>query len=262
MSNEQQSGIECPRCAYANDEGTRFCNNCGLQIDGLCPSCGTRNAAGPHFCGNCGHDFVAAPADIRSQELAPTQAAERPPEQAPPTVACPRCHSLNEPRAVYCYNCGLPLGGEKGFARPHESGLPAFAMGAPAGFWVRLLALVIDVVILTGAAAVFLPVLFGESIGDETQSDGAFLFGNIVNTAYFTLLVGMWGATLGKRMLGMRIVRSDGRRVGIGRALGRELATILSLILLLAGYLMVAFRSDKRALHDLIADTVVIRVRD
>ena len=63
-------------------------------------------------------------------------------------------------------------------------------------------------------------------------------------------------------MLGMRIVRSDGRRVGIGRALGRELATVLSLILLLAGYLMVAFRNDKRALHDLIADTVVIRVRD
>ena len=261
MSSEQHNEIRCPRCDHVNAEGTRFCNDCGLPIEGLCPSCGTRNAAGTHFCGNCGYDFVEAsarkpgtPTDLRS--------TEQPPSRAAPTVACPRCHAVNEPGAVYCYSCGLPLAGEPGFAQVHESGIAAYAMGAPAGFWMRLLALLIDVVILTGAAAIFLPVLFDESIMDETQSDGAFIFSSIFNTAYFTLLVGIWGATLAKRMLGMRIVRSDGRRIGMGRALGRELATVLSLVLLLAGYLMVAFRNDKRALHDLIADTVVIRVRD
>ena len=80
-----------------------------------------------------------------------------------------------------------------------------------------------------------------------------------ITFAYATLLVGAFATTVGKRFFNMYIVRTDGTRVSYRRALGREAATILSLILLGVGYFMVAFRADKRALHDLIVDTVVIR---
>jgi uncharacterized RDD family membrane protein YckC len=55
------------------------------------------------------------------------------------------------------------------------------------------------------------------------------------------------------------VVRTDGSRVGIGRALARYLAYVPSAIILGGGFLMIAWRQDKRGLHDLICDTVVIR---
>lgn len=80
----------------------------------------------------------------------------------------------------------------------------------------------------------------------------------IIYFLYSPVLIGIWGTTIGKRALGLYVVRSNGARCGFWRALGRQLAQILSGITLYIGYLMVAFREDKRALHDLIADTAVV----
>ena len=57
----------------------------------------------------------------------------------------------------------------------------------------------------------------------------------------------------------LRVVRRDGSRVGFGRALARYFASGLSVLPMgFGGYLLIVFREDKRALHDLICDTVVI----
>jgi len=69
---------------------------------------------------------------------------------------------------------------------------------------------------------------------------------------------GRFGATPGKMIIGARIVRLDGSPLGYKRAFLRWLATIVSDILLYAGYLFIAFRKDKRALHDLMVETKVI----
>jgi uncharacterized RDD family membrane protein YckC len=65
-------------------------------------------------------------------------------------------------------------------------------------------------------------------------------------------------ATLGK--MAMRIIVTDGQGNGISfaRATGRLLAKIISTIILLIGYLMIAFTRDKQGLHDMIADTLVV----
>ena len=212
------------------------------------------------------------PAAEQATEAGPGPVAEQASEAGPGSVAeptttpvtCPRCQYVNAPHSEYCFNCGLPLGAAAWPAPgvvSGASGIPAYDNNPPAGFGIRLAAFLIDNVILTGAFVVLLPILFDVEDA-EMQSDGAFLFIIAVSLSYSTLLVGIWGATLGKRVLGLRIVRLDGSPVGIPRALRRELATILSEFLLLGGYLMVAFRSDKRALHDLIAGTVVVRVKD
>jgi uncharacterized RDD family membrane protein YckC len=59
--------------------------------------------------------------------------------------------------------------------------------------------------------------------------------------------------------VGLRIVTSDGGRVSYARALGRSFAEILSSIICYIGYIIVAFDDQKRALHDHICDTRVVR---
>lgn len=71
------------------------------------------------------------------------------------------------------------------------------------------------------------------------------------------------GATWGKQACQLHVLRNDGRRIGLGRALLRELVikALLGLLVLpwLTSALMVAIRQDKRGLHDVIAGTRVVR---
>ena len=71
------------------------------------------------------------------------------------------------------------------------------------------------------------------------------------------------GATLGKRALSLRVVKSDGTRLTFGRATGRFFAKAFITGLnprFGIGYIMAGFTDRKRALHDMIADTVVVKV--
>lgn len=72
------------------------------------------------------------------------------------------------------------------------------------------------------------------------------------------ILVGFTGATLGKLLLGIRIVRTDGSPIGFATAFGRWLGKVPSAIFLI-GYIMAVFDRDQRALHDRIAGTLVVR---
>jgi uncharacterized RDD family membrane protein YckC len=104
------------------------------------------------------------------------------------------------------------------------------------------------------------------------RRDGAFVVAAAVDSSGgiilvqiiigFVYTVGLWtaqGATLGKMALGIKIVRVDGQPIGFGAAFVRYIGYIVSWIILGIGYLMIAFRRDKRGLHDLMADTVVIK---
>ena len=76
---------------------------------------------------------------------------------------------------------------------------------------------------------------------------------------YAPILISLWSTTIGKRCLNLYVVRSDGGRCDFWQALGRTVASILSFLTLGIGFLMIALRADKRALHDLIAGTAVIQ---
>lgn len=123
-----------------------------------------------------------------------------------------------------------------------------------------MFAYIVDFVILYVGFYIIL-ALIGEldaylAVEEWTSHDAWYIFGVLL---YDTILVGTFGATVGKAIVGIKIVQENGHSVGYGRALGRHLATYLSGLLLGIGFLMVAFRDDKRGLHDLIAGTVVVR---
>ena len=80
----------------------------------------------------------------------------------------------------------------------------------------------------------------------------------IVNILYETLLVGKYGATLGKMAFKMKVVTATGDKVSYLRALGRHFAKLINSLTLMIGFLIAAFDDERRALHDRICDTRVV----
>lgn len=161
----------------------------------------------------------------------------------------------NEPDAAYCYRCGFPLE-DAHPAGADFPGIPAYREGRPAGFWVRLAAYLIDGAVLSIGWLVL--VLTAGDGTFEANSAREFFVSVALDAAYFTLLVAAWGTTIGKRAFNMYVVHRDGSRVGPFRALARALAQYVSAATLLIGFIMIGVRKDKRGLHDLICDTVVV----
>ena len=68
-----------------------------------------------------------------------------------------------------------------------------------------------------------------------------------------------WQATLGKRAVGIMVTDMRGGRISFGRASGRYFASWISMAAAYAGYLAATITAKRQTVHDLIADTVVIR---
>lgn len=72
------------------------------------------------------------------------------------------------------------------------------------------------------------------------------------------MLSSEWQATVGKRVLGMVVTGLDGSRISFARATGRHFAKYISTLILFIGFIMAAFTAKKQALHDMIAETLVV----
>ena len=134
-----------------------------------------------------------------------------------------------------------------------------------AGFWIRGLALLIDGVIL-GIVNGGIQFLVGFLTVVLDLNDGAiilFLFSYLlqygISAGYETFFIGKYSATPGKMACGLMVIMPDGMRVSYWRAFGRYWAKMLSGMILGIGYIMAAFDDEKRALHDQICGTRVIR---
>ncbi len=137
-----------------------------------------------------------------------------------------------------------------------------------AGFWTRFGAKFVDGLILyavnTAISFVMLGTLISSQRGQDPMAAMGATFAALglqmaVAAAYTIIFVGKYQATPGKMALGIKIVSPDGGRISYGRAVGRYFAEMLSSIILCIGYLMAAFDQEKRALHDRICATRVVK---
>lgn len=80
----------------------------------------------------------------------------------------------------------------------------------------------------------------------------------LLAVGYEVLLIGKYGATLGKMACKIKVVTAEGGQVSYLRSLGRYFAKFLSGLICLIGYIMAAFDDERRALHDRICNTRVI----
>lgn len=82
-----------------------------------------------------------------------------------------------------------------------------------------------------------------------------------ISAAYFTVLTGRNGQTLGKKVAGLQVVRSDGSAMTYSRALGRWLGYNLCVGTLGAGFIAAAFTDRQLGLHDFVSNTRVISAK-
>jgi len=132
----------------------------------------------------------------------------------------------------------------------------------PAGFWIRAVALVLDLLVYVLVEISFsrlARVLWGPGVDGGAPAEGAVvLFTVLFAIVYTTTLHSTVGQTIGKALVGVRVVAaSDGTLLTVGPALLRHLASVLSAFPIGFGYIMAGLRRDKRALHDLIAGSRV-----
>ena len=140
------------------------------------------------------------------------------------------------------------------------------------GFWIRVVAYIIDGILLNIVFGV-LGVVMGVSLMptrfsnlDSVDALGAMgqlqLVSLILTWLYFALMESSArGATVGKMILGLRVVTDQGNRLSFLHATGRFFAKFISTIILCIGFIMVAFTDRKRGLHDIIASTLVVKTR-
>src|ERR1035437_1140997 len=149
-----------------------------------------------------------------------------------------------------------------------HDGWPPLSAGAPAGtwdlqtqvgpapglefggFWLRVLAYLIDVSLLG-----IVGIVLSSALGAVGQAIDTLLF-----IAYFTGLWGLTGQTIGMMLLGLHVVRDvDGGKISWGKAVLRFVGLFVAFACIWIGVIWVAFESRKRGWHDKIGGTVVVR---
>lgn len=130
----------------------------------------------------------------------------------------------------------------------------------PAGFWIRGFANFIDTIVVV--LIIFTITLIATRTIGASFLAVYLLMSVIVPFTYFPLFhSGGWQATPGKRLFGIYVTRSDGGPLSVPHALGRYFAVGVNTMTLGIGFLIAAFHSQKKALHDHIAGTLVVRGR-
>ncbi|SRR6266851_5400994 len=129
------------------------------------------------------------------------------------------------------------------------------------GFWIRVVAYIIDGVII-GVVAGIIDAILHINLTDP-QSPGYGAGGGVNLVLSFAYFVGMWtyqGASLGQRIFGMRVVDANtGQRIPLGKAALRWVGLLLSFVVCFIGVIWVAFDARKQGWMDKIAGTLVVR---
>lgn len=121
-----------------------------------------------------------------------------------------------------------------------------------AGFWIRLVAILIDSVIIG-----FVARTLGLLLGFEEESLRS--FEQLCFFAYFIFMTFNYQATLGKQALGIMVVSEDSRPLVFQQVVMREfIGRLINFLTLGLSYALVGVNSKKQGLHDKIAHTQVV----
>ncbi|HEX4075838.1 MAG TPA: RDD family protein [Candidatus Acidoferrales bacterium] len=208
-------------------------------------------------------------------------------------MICSSCGATVVDGTAFCGSCGRPIVGynvgqaaaatpalASGAAAP-IAGVPVAGANIYAGFWLRVVAAIIDGFVIGIPLGIFALLLILSAVPFITHTqDPMAVVVTILPRIFFLLVVYLvaswlywalmesssWQATLGKKALGLRVTDLAGSRPTFGRASGRFFAgrgiscvpTVGGLYFLI-DCIMAGFTERKQALHDIIAGCFVIR---
>jgi len=194
---------------------------------------------------------------------------------------CSKCGANVAEGVPFCSACGQPMAGfSVGQTAPTAGAVGVKATVAYAGFWLRVVAAIIDMIVL-GIVGWIVTLPFMGAMGmravvagrspftpmrpeDVFAMIGAFFWIIVIRTVlqwlYFALFESSaWQATLGKKALGLEVTDLNAARIGFARATGRYFGKYISTFILFIGFIMAGLTEKKQALHDMMAGTLVIR---
>lgn len=147
-----------------------------------------------------------------------------------------------------------------------------------AGFWRRVLAVILDWLMVTLIHLLIDAILFGLIYGIMVLIEPAISTRNMVFIITYLVLSVLnlhiswlwyalfhssrYQATPGKMALGIKVTNKAGERISFERATARFFSKYITALTLGVGYVMAAFSSRKQALHDFIASTLVVNRYD
>lgn len=195
------------------------------------------------------------------------------------TAFCTACG-----RPIVGYSVGQPGGGAAAVALPSALAV-AQTSTAYAGFWLRLVATILDSIILAVPSAPLFFLLFASALPTifATRNGGAspallmvqlfsrfivfFIIVFIGEWLYWALMESSgWQATLGKKALGLYVTDLEGNRVSFGKASGRfwsgrgiAIVPTVGGLYFLIDCICCGFTEKKQAVHDMISGCLVMR---
>ncbi len=141
---------------------------------------------------------------------------------------------------------------------PYQQQAPAMAY---VSVWPRALAIIIDGIII-GVIAGIINAITAAGSTDPGRLAVSGSISGVLAFIYFIVLEATMGATLGKRLLGLRVVKEDGSAIGWGGSIIRNLLRIIDgLFIYLVGAIIVWNTQRRQRLGDILAHTVVVRAR-
>ena len=231
-----------------------YCRACGVPVAEdaaqTCPKCGVTPLCSEHYypstrtCALCPPFESARPSELTQPGVqVPVPPPTRPNGPWPrpaAAVPCPQCGARIRQGVEYCPNCGAEQEGTAEIAQY-------------AGFLVRLGAAIIDLLIIVIPAGIIGAIV-------QIPAFEWIVFG--IYHLYNAYFIYTWGQTPGKMLLNIQVVDAHGDKPNLIRVVLREfLGKVVSRSTLLIGYLWIIWDPRKRAWHDYIGGTYVVRRR-
>lgn len=280
---------KCPNCGETVPPSNKFCPSCGTRL--TAPSTAAEPAAAPPSVAPAQTTrpvqpvAPAAPPPAAQSYSQPTYGPPAPPSYGPPPPPAAPAYgpppapayappaydvcSGPAPAAGYGFSA-TSTAADSGYVAGPTAGLAAPWPGAQSA-WVykglapRFFALLIDGIIVGLPSYALVGVLFGDQMGralaygDTAAFAGPYMLMMVISLAY-TLVLEAGGGTLGKRILGMKIVDAQGNKPGFGKSLVRNLLRIVDALpfAYLIGIIAVASSQTKQRVGDKAAGTFVV----
>jgi uncharacterized RDD family membrane protein YckC len=220
----------------------------------FCRQCGAQNEPGSLFCGKCGGAMSAAAAHVGTSSVGSAGGVPSSPRSSPAVPV-----SLPIPPSVASTSSTPPTAA----AQPSVDDYVLAAMGD------RAIAALLDSIVI---AIFIVPMGMWAAVrwggvtpnGFELQGTAAFFtffMIGILWLLYYWLFEGVFGTTLGKLVMQVKVQRLDGlRSIGFGKSLTRNLLRLIDgIALYLVGFLVALVSSKRQRLGDHVAGTIVVR---
>lgn len=186
-------------------------------------------------------------------------------------MICSKCGTNNNQDSSFCSKCGTQLEAATGVAINDD--IPSPQPVKYAGFWIRLLATIIDIVLIATvcfalAFCIALIYVFVSTPDGTPAEDSSSYVKPVFDCLFFLIVPWLWftisessirQATVGKQLFGLKVMNENGARIGFGRANVRFFSKYLISTWLFIGFLIAGITAKKQGLHDFLARTLVTK---